>query len=92
MTPDTQPGFRIAPRLGPSLLVGVAIAYPVFWLLARPSGQPTGRYLGELCGAEAVRRTATLCGPPAMTAALSKGFRSLGIAPARVRWEQFGSR
>jgi len=36
------------------LLVGVAIAYPVFCLLARPSGQPSGRYLGDLCGAEAV--------------------------------------
>jgi predicted ferric reductase len=54
MTPNTQPGFRIAPRLGPALLVGVAIAYPLLWRLARPSGQPTARYLGELCGAEAV--------------------------------------
>jgi hypothetical protein len=24
------------------------------WLVARPGGQPTGRYLGELCGAEVV--------------------------------------
>jgi predicted ferric reductase len=35
-------------------LVTVAIAYPVLWVLARPDGQPVGRFLGELCGAEAV--------------------------------------
>jgi hypothetical protein len=35
-------------------LVTVAVAYPVLWVLARPGGQPLGRFLGELCGAEAV--------------------------------------
>ncbi|MGO9495211.1 MAG: hypothetical protein ACLQA5_00610 [Solirubrobacteraceae bacterium] len=32
----------------------VALANIVLWLLARPNGQPTGRFIGELCGAEAV--------------------------------------
>jgi predicted ferric reductase len=32
----------------------VAAGYVVLWLAARPSGQPTGRYIGEVCGAEAV--------------------------------------
>ena len=41
-------------RAGVVALVMVAIAYPVLWLLARPSGQPLDRFLGELCGAEAV--------------------------------------
>ena len=37
-----------------TLLVVVALANIVLWLLARPDGQPTGRFIGELCGAEAV--------------------------------------
>ena len=41
-------------RAGVVALVTVAIAYPVLWVLARPGGQPLGRFLGELCGAEAV--------------------------------------
>ena len=41
-------------RAGVVALVTVALAYPVLWLLARPGGQPSGRFLGELCGAEAV--------------------------------------
>jgi predicted ferric reductase len=41
-------------RAGVGTLVAVAIAYAVLWVLARPSGQPLGRFVGELCGAEAV--------------------------------------
>ena len=41
-------------RAGVVALVMVAFAYPALWLLARPAGQPIGRFLGELCGAEAV--------------------------------------
>ena len=41
-------------RAGVVALVMVAVAYPVLWVLARPGGQPLGRFLGELCGAEAV--------------------------------------
>ena len=33
-----------------------------------------------------------MCGPPPMMKALAKGFRSLGIPPSRVRWEQFDIR
>jgi predicted ferric reductase len=33
-----------------------------------------------------------MCGPPAMTSALSDGFRALGIPASRVRWEQFDIR
>jgi hypothetical protein len=40
--------------LGAALVVGLAVAYPVLWALARPAGQPTARYIGETCGAEAV--------------------------------------
>jgi predicted ferric reductase len=41
-------------RAGVVALVVVAVAFPVLWVLARPGGQPLGRFLGELCGAEAV--------------------------------------
>ena len=41
-------------RAGMVALVIVAVAYPALWVLARPGGQPLGRFLGELCGAEAV--------------------------------------
>jgi predicted ferric reductase len=41
-------------RAGVVVLAVVAVAYPVLWVLARPGGQPLGRFLGELCGAEAV--------------------------------------
>ena len=33
-----------------------------------------------------------MCGPPAMTSALSDGFRALGIPASRVRFEQFSIR
>src|SRR5712692_5159103 len=47
-----RPGFT--PSLGSGVLVAVAIGNVALWLAARPANQPTARYLGELCGAEAV--------------------------------------
>ena len=41
-------------RAGVAAVVGVALANIVLWLLARPDGQPAGRFFGELLGAEAV--------------------------------------
>jgi predicted ferric reductase len=41
-------------RLGPVVVGTLAVANVVLWLVARPGGQPTGRFIGELCGAEAV--------------------------------------
>ena len=38
--------------LGPAAVVSAAIAYAVLWLVERPAGQPTARFIGELCGAE----------------------------------------
>jgi predicted ferric reductase len=40
--------------VGPAALGAVAVGYVVLWLIARPAGQPTGRFVGELCGAQAV--------------------------------------
>jgi predicted ferric reductase len=39
---------------GITALAAVAVGNVVLWLLARPPGEPIGRFLGELCGAEAV--------------------------------------
>ena len=41
-------------RPGIALFVGIATVNVVLWLAARPSGEPWRRFLGELCGAEAV--------------------------------------
>jgi len=42
------------PTPGGVALVIVAVANVLLWALARPVGQPTERYVGEICGAEAV--------------------------------------
>ena len=39
---------------GVAVLAIVAVGNVVLWLVARPDGQPGGRFLGELCGVEAV--------------------------------------
>jgi predicted ferric reductase len=46
--------LRLVPSLGATLLAAVATGNVALWLVARPPNQPTGRYIGELCGAEAV--------------------------------------
>ena len=40
--------------LGGAAIVGLAIATVLLWVLARPSGQPTGRYVGEMLGTTAI--------------------------------------
>jgi predicted ferric reductase len=42
------------PTPGGAALVAVAVANVALWVAARPPGQPTGRFIGEICGAEAV--------------------------------------
>jgi hypothetical protein len=42
------------PSVGSAVLVAIASGNVVLWLLERPPGQPTARFVGELCGAEAV--------------------------------------
>ena len=41
-------------RAGIVVLAAVALGNVALWLVARPAGQPGGRYVGELCGVEAV--------------------------------------
>jgi predicted ferric reductase len=47
-------GAGFTPSLGSGVLIAVALGNVGMWLAARPANQPTARYLGELCGAEAV--------------------------------------
>jgi predicted ferric reductase len=44
----------VVPSFGVTLLAAVATGNVALWLVARPPNQPTGGYVGELCGAEAV--------------------------------------
>src|SRR3954454_21441874 len=43
-----------AREAGPVTIVVLVIAQAALWALARPAGEPTGRYVGQLFGAEAV--------------------------------------
>lgn len=40
--------------IGGSMIVGLTVATVLLWLLWRPPGQPTSRYLGELVGTTAI--------------------------------------
>ncbi len=42
------------PSLGVVILGAVVLGSVALWVLARSSGQPSGRYLGEFFGVEAV--------------------------------------
>jgi predicted ferric reductase len=42
------------PTPGGVAVIAVAVANVALWLAARPTGQPTERFVGELCGAEAI--------------------------------------
>ncbi len=42
------------PTPGGAAVVALAVANVALWVAARPAGQPTGRFIGEICGAEAV--------------------------------------
>jgi len=33
-----------------------------------------------------------MCGPPAMSRALARGFRQFGVPASRIRWEDFDAR
>src|ERR1700682_6166236 len=47
-------GTAFTPSLGSAVLIAVVLGNVALWLIARPANQPTARYLGELCGVEAV--------------------------------------
>ncbi len=43
-----------ARELGPATIVVLVVALAVLWIVAHPAGEPTGRYVGQLLGAESI--------------------------------------
>ena len=70
---------------GPATLVAVAGGNVALWLLARPAGQPTGRFAGELCGVEAVL---LLCCSLVLASLLPGIERWFGGMDRVVRWHR----
>ncbi len=48
-----RPRF-IAREAGPATIVVLVLVLAVLWTLARPAGEPAGRYVGQLLGAESI--------------------------------------
>jgi predicted ferric reductase len=44
----------VAPEPGPTIIGVLVVAQAVLWAVARPAGQPTASYVGQLLGAEAI--------------------------------------
>jgi predicted ferric reductase len=53
-TTATDRHGRPAALIGPVAVVGLAAAYAGLWFIARPPGQPTARYVGEIAGMLAI--------------------------------------
>ncbi len=43
-----------ARNLGPITILGLLVGYIALWVLARPAGEPTGAYVGQLAGAVSI--------------------------------------
>ena len=69
----TSPSWATPALIGPAAVVLVAVAYAALWLVERPAGQPTGRFLGEVFGAEALLL-------------LSSSLVLIGLVPYGERW------
>ncbi len=54
MKPNDSEKVANYSKVGPAVLIAIALGTPVIGFLARPPDQPTARYIGELLGAEAV--------------------------------------
>ena len=51
---SSKPAAVTRPSIGVTLLGMVALGNLVLWIVAHPSGQPWGRYVGEILGVESV--------------------------------------
>ena len=47
-------GRFVAREVGPTTIAVLVVAEAILWVVARPAGEPTGRYLGQLLGAESI--------------------------------------
>src|SRR6478736_1517011 len=41
-------------RVGPTVIIILAAAYALYWLLVRPAGEPAAGYVGQLFGGESI--------------------------------------
>jgi predicted ferric reductase len=64
-------------RAGVAVLAAVVIGNVVLWLLARPAGQPGGRYVGELAGVEALLLLACALVLATLLAPIERAFGGL---------------
>jgi hypothetical protein len=71
--------------IGVATLTAVGIGNVILWLLARSAGQPTGRFVGELCGVEAVL---LLVGSLVLAALLSPIERDFGELDHVALWHR----
>ncbi len=67
------PSWATPALVGPAVVVAIAVAYAALWLVERPAGQPTARFLGEVFGAEALLL-------------LSCSLVLIGLVPYGERW------
>jgi predicted ferric reductase len=67
----------LAPTPGGVALVVVAVANVLLWALARPAGQPSARFAGEICGAEAVLLLSCTLVLAMLLPAVERAFRGL---------------
>ena len=67
----------ITPTPGGALVLAASTGYAALWLLAKPAGQPRGRYLGETCGAEAVMLLSTALLLTTLLPAIERSFGGL---------------
>src|SRR3954463_14869408 len=51
---SARPPRLIAREVGPATIADLVVCWAVVWIVARPAGEPTGRYIGQLLGAEAI--------------------------------------
>ncbi|MEN3280595.1 MAG: hypothetical protein V7607_1735, partial [Solirubrobacteraceae bacterium] len=54
MNVDAPRARPVSSELGPATIGVLVVAQAVLWIVARPGGQPTGSYIGQLLGAEAI--------------------------------------
>ena len=47
-------GRFVTREVGPAIIGVLVLAEAVLWIVARPAGEPTARYLGQLLGAESI--------------------------------------
>ena len=47
-------GRFVAREVGPAIIGVLVLAQAVLWIVARPAGEPTARYVGQLLGAESI--------------------------------------